>query len=117
MICTASDFWDRVDMNNPYNTLTKLIANTNIDYVNLRRQRFDNRIPKTLDVYELSKALGTTMEYLLTGIEEKKEPPLPPRIRRIVLNLMHIATDEDLLLVERILRIDERKEVQDAECI
>lgn len=105
---TDNDFWSRVDSLNPYPTLTKLISRAELDYDMIKRQRFDNRVPKTADAYRIAKVLNTSIEFLLTGIEPQK---LPDRIEKIVFYLEHFATEEDYCLVERILRIHTKDKI------
>lgn len=116
----ATEFWDRVDKNNPYKTVGKLVAATGINYHRLTQQRCDGIMPKADDLYKISIAIGKSMEFLLTGNEkpaEKIEKELPERIKRIVFRLENLATEEDFMLVERILRLPYWKEEnQDAEC-
>lgn len=112
MVINGEDFWKRVDKINPYPTIAKLISITDIDYGLIKKQRFDRRIPKTADSYEIAKALNTSLEFLLTGIEPMK---LPDRIEKIVFYLEHLATEEDFRLVERILRIPAERSAN-AEC-
>lgn len=50
------------------------------------------------------------MEYLISGKEYKS---YPERIERIINNIMYNATEEDLLLIERILRIQKPSEKEE----
>lgn len=113
----SSEFWKRISDSNPYQTLSGLASNAGVNYDYLRQQKSHRKIPNSITLYRLSIAIGKSMEYLITGIEEKKMPSLSPRIRRIVLNLIHVATEEDMRLVERILRIQNTEETYNAECI
>lgn len=109
MTTDGKDFWRRVDECNPYRTLGELYERGGLNTANIKQQRTDMRLPKTMDVLGLSKALGKPMEFLLTGMETPKPIQLPERVRRIVYYLMNMATEEDYILVERILRIPERE--------
>lgn len=102
MITDGKEFWKRVDECNPYKTLGELYEKGNLSKDNMKQQRTDMRLPKTIDVFKLSKAIGKPMEYLLSGEDTKR---YPPRIERIASYLMHFATEEDFILIERILRI------------
>ena len=103
-------FWSRVDRLNPYKTLAKLIASTGLDYGLIKHQKMDNRIPKTMDALKLASALNTTVEYLVTGEHYKI---YPARIERIINNILYHANEEDLLLIERILRLQKTEEKKD----
>lgn len=103
----ANDLWERIDKKNPYNTLSKLIDEAGLDYRNVKKQRYLDRVPRSEDLYQISSKLGCSMEYLLTGDDYKT---YPERIERIITNLMYTATEEDLRLVERVLRIKEKED-------
>ena len=98
----AKSLWKRIEALNPYPTLTKLTEETGLDYRNIKNQRHLGRIPKSDDLYSLARELNCSMEYLLTGVDSKS---YPDRIERIAQRLLHFATEEDYILVERILRI------------
>lgn len=105
----GSTFWARVLEKNPYNTLSKLIAKTDLNYDIVKRQKFSGSMPKTMDVYHLSKVLNTTMEYLVAGEEEPTPTSsysenMSPRLEKIVRRLESVvATEEDYYFVEKLL--------------
>lgn len=112
------DFWRRIGDSNPYHTLSGLALNAGVNYDYLRQQKSEKKIPNSIDLYRLSISTGKSMEFLLTGRKRESEaiPSLTPRIIRIVKSLASFATDEDFLLVERILRIGNKEELlQDEE--
>ena len=98
----AVTLWKRIDDLNPYKTLKRLSDETGLDYRNIKKQRYLDRIPKSEDLYQIASKLNCSMEYLLTGVEFKT---YPERIEKIALKLTYFATEEDYILVERILRI------------
>lgn len=60
-------------------------------------------LPRADECYAIAKALGTSVEYLLTG--EVEQGIYPQRIE-IIINRCMVASEEDLSLVERVLRIE-----------
>ncbi len=106
----ANALWERIDRKNPYTTLKKLMTEAGVDYSNVKKQRYLERIPCPSDLYNISHALGCSMEFLLTGTEYKS---YPERIEKIINNIMYNATEEDLLLIERILRIQKPAEKEE----
>ena len=115
MEINAKDFWARIDDINPYKSLAKLSEISKLSYDNIKKQRYFQRIPGSLELYLLSLSLNKSMEFLLTG--EDKDI-YPQNVKRIADTLMYRATSEDYKLVERILRIpppkEEEKEVENA---
>lgn len=75
-------FWKRFDALKPQCDLKEFVKNNNLDYVRITNQRSDCRIPKTNDLYAISKALNVSMEYLLTG--EGSNQIYPPRIQAVI---------------------------------
>lgn len=74
MIKSGYDFWKDIDTNNIFKTVKELAEESGVNYIRIRNQRSDNRIPCAEDLYNLSKALHVTMEYLLTGEDCKLSP-------------------------------------------
>ena len=68
-------FWKRFDQLRPKEDLKTFAKRNNLDYVRLTNQRSDCRIPKLEDAYQLSVALGCSMESLITGQDERKPNP------------------------------------------
>jgi len=110
MTTTANAIWERIDNKNQYKTLRKLMDAAGVDYGNVKKQRYLERVPRPEDLYNIAQALGCSMEYLITGEEYKS---YPERIERIINNIMYNATEEDLLLIERILRIQKPAEKEE----
>lgn len=100
------EFWKRIDKlraNSQYSSMKELSDNVELDYVRIKNQRSDNRIPKAEDVCKLSHALHTTAEFLVTG---KSDDQLPSHIREIV-NRLLVADSVDLEMIQRILKIED----------
>ena len=98
-----SDELDRRGLNN-----MKLAEKAGLAYRTITTQRNRHTIPGAEQLYRMSVALGVTMEFLLTG--QDTDIATPPRIMRII-EKCRSASDEDLALVERVLRLepDEKK--------
>ena len=101
----AIDIWNRIDClrNVP---LTDLCKSIGVPYTRVKRNRTDCRIPSCEDMLALADGLNTTVDYLLTG--ETKQKNYPERIEIIISHCL-TANDEDLSLVERVLRINGEK--------
>lgn len=96
------EFWKIVDRCNPYKTIRGLCEATGLGYWNVAQQRSKNIIPKADVLLTISAAVNKSVDYLLTGTERRD---YPPRIDAIARACMYSATGEDLLAVERILRL------------
>ena len=96
------EFWKVVDGCNPYKTIRGLCDATGLDYWNVAQQRSKNIIPKAESLLAISEALHKSIEFLLTGRERRD---WPPRIDAIARACTYTATGEDLLAIERILRL------------
>lgn len=96
------EFWKVVDACNPYKTIRGLCEATGLGYWNVAQQRSKDIIPKADVLLTISKALNKSIEYLLTGQESKE---YPTRIDAIARACLYSATGEDLLAIERILRL------------
>ena len=95
-------FWQQIDrcrMNRPLSDIAQEIG---MNYQSLRDQRTNNRLPKLEVAYDLARSLHVSVEYLLTG---KERATFPPRVQTIAIRCLS-ASDEDLSLVERVLRIE-----------
>lgn len=104
---TAYQFWASID------SLLKMLGITNkemaqkghLDYNTVKSWRAKLRIPGSADLWTISKVLGVSMEYLLTG-ESSQEPALSPRIQAVVSCL---EDDEDkLCAVETLLGLGKK---------
>ena len=91
-----------IDNCNPYKSIGELIRAGNMNYHRITQQRVDGTIPKAEDLLRLSGAMNKSIEFLLTGQERKL---YPKRIEKIADCCMYRASEEDILLIERVLRI------------
>ena len=105
----ATDFWERVDNYNPYSTLMELAEHTGCTYTKFRQQRVKHILPKAEDVLAISKELLVTTDFLLTG--KKNAIVYSPRIEEIAKRCQFYATETDIVMIERILRIPSEYEV------
>lgn len=67
----AYGFWKRIDEKNPFPTLIRLVEECGIDYRRVKKNRSDSRLPNIEDAYLLASHTGASIEYLLTGKEER----------------------------------------------
>ena len=95
-------FWNRVDSLNKGETLLDMCRRVGLDYNRVKHNRSDCRVPKSEDLILLAEGLNSSIDFLLTG---KNQPMYPERIRIIADACLNDATEEDLVLVERILRV------------
>lgn len=106
-------FWKRVDGLRGKRQLKEIAEIAEIDYTRIKNQRSDNRTPKLEDAYRLSRVLGCSVSFLITGVESDNKIPgnLIP-----IMKALKSASDEDIVLVKRILRIqdDSSLSVRDA---
>ena len=98
----GKQFWAVVDSVTPYKRLADFAKATGMAYNTVRQQRVDGTLPKAEDLYNISKALHRSMEFLLTG-EEK--PVFSERVDKIAWHCQNIASDEDLFIIEKLLGI------------
>lgn len=59
--------WNRIDKLKGNLTLNGLAEKVDIKYQQMKEQRSSGRVPSAEDLYRISKALNTTMEYLYAG--------------------------------------------------
>lgn len=107
------DLWSRFDSFRNGVGL-KVFANIhNLDFNNLQSQYYDKRLPSATDLYNYSKAVGCSMEYLLTGKEDDEDLLLFKHLTSSQ-DLMDIcerlvtATGEELKYVRRALNMEEK---------
>ena len=110
----AYRFWANLDEARKSNqsSLKEVCRKLGIAYQRIADQRSECRLPKLEDAFLLASDLGVSLEYLLTGTEQTTI--YPERIKAIADACMHEATEEDLVLVERILRITPKHEEKKA---
>lgn len=75
-------FWENLDRKKGKFTIKNLAEQTGIPYSRLKNQRSDTALPKIEDAYLLAKAIGVSVDYLLTG--EEATQTYPPRIQAII---------------------------------
>ena len=99
----AYQFWQRFDELRDGRDMQSLLEGTGIKYKTLLAMRCNQSIPKSVELYQLSRSLGVSMEYLLTG-EVSARFCLSSRILAIA-KACESATELDLMMVEKILDI------------
>ena len=73
-------FWERVDnLNN--GKLNVLCQRAGLDYNKVKHNRSDVRLMNCIETNAIAQALGTTMEYLLTG--ESSSVSYSPRVKAV----------------------------------
>lgn len=103
----AYRFWKNVDAISDGVTLVALASKANLNYRTIKNQRSGNRMPGISEAYALAKALGTSIEFLLTGNDTSE---FPPRILAIAKRCMD-AEEDDLRLIEKVLNIKKETSV------
>ena len=105
------DFWKEVDKLNKFSTTKELAEVGGLNYVRMRNQRSEGRIPGSVDLLLISKVLGVSSEYLLTG--QGDSPPRHTSYDDIIARL-DIATPEECDMVRRMLGlpVHERKSIE-----
>ena len=65
------DFWDRVKILIKQNKTTQenLANSANMNFSNMKQQIFYKRLPDAAQAARIAQALGTSVEYLVTGID------------------------------------------------
>ncbi len=99
-------FWIRVDKLRATVPcqLIDMATLAGIDYTRIKNQRSANRLPKLEDAYQISRVLNCSIAYLLTGIRE--DASIPEKLQPLF-DALHKASDDDLELVRRVLRIED----------
>ena len=59
--------WTRIDALKGDMSLTELAGKVGIKYQRMKEQRSSGRVPSADDIYKISKALHSTMEYIYSG--------------------------------------------------
>ncbi len=106
---TTREFWAHIDQINPYGSIAGLVQASGIDYHRLTQQRSRGFMPKPEDLLKLADATKHSIEFLLTGAE--RHSFYAKRIERIADYCTYRASDEDLFVIERILKIPSDYEV------
>ena len=99
-------FWLRVDELRSMRRcqLIDMAIDAGIDYTRIKNQRSDNRLPKLEDAYHIARVLDCSITYLLTGALDSDA--IPKRLQPFIRALTQ-ASEDDLELVRRVLRIEE----------
>ena len=102
---TGKVFWGRIYAEQYKQKLTDsaLAEASGIPYGTIHTQKARQSLPKADILLAWCKALNVTSDYLLTGEDNRKEYPI--RIEKIIDKCLS-SSDEDLSLVERVLRIE-----------
>jgi len=103
----AYHLWKRIDRiltSKGFATLKELSLSIGVEYNTFKTWRSRNTIPKTLDMLRIAQALKTPIESLLIGFEHNRVPDeLDP-----IIDALSKAPEDDLELVRRVLRIEEK---------
>ena len=65
------ELWERFDSFRGKTGLKVFAQMHELDYNNLQSQYYDKRLPSATDLYNYSKAIGVSMEFLLTGSSDQ----------------------------------------------
>ena len=111
MVVNGDTFWIRVEneLNSTGRTIRELSSAMNIPYSTIIDARRRKSYPRADIMFKISRFLGLTVDALLSSSEIPQSLQRINRIRRACL----VASEEDLQLVERILRLDSPKIVDD----
>lgn len=110
------DVWKRIDELRGDMSVRALSEKAGIPERSLQTTRYQETLPKLQMLYPLAQALGTTVEYLYTGVEEDEYSDNPV-FRKIsssqllfdIASKLADATPEEVDLVRRVLDIDKPK--------
>ena len=96
--------WNRVDNLWCGKPLKELAKKSAVDYVLFLNWRTKHRLPDVLSACNIARNLNTTVEFLVSGTTEKSQNP----DFFDIFNELEKASVQDLDLVRRILRIEEK---------
>ena len=113
LLMDAYAFWCNLDRILGKQTLKSISEKAGLNYRTIKNQRSAVRLPGLSDAYMLASALGVSVECLLTG---KERDSFPPRIQTIAIRCLS-ASEEDLALIERVLRIEAEKKPEGSEAL
>lgn len=99
----ARSFWNRFDDLRGSRTVKDIADSIGIDYELIRVQRTRYRVPKINVAVKIANEVGSSVEYLVTGMNPGQ---LPEHVRDIV-NRLLMADDVDLALVRRALKMED----------
>lgn len=103
----ARSFWNRVDDLWCGKPLKDLAMQSQVDYVLFLNWRTKHRFPDVVSACHLSKALSTSVEHLVLGIAKK----IDNEKYGDIVNHLKKASDQDLELVRRVLRMPDQTPV------
>lgn len=95
------EFWNRID-NIRTEDLQVIAQKAEIKYRAILAWRTNQSIPKAKELYGMAKALGVSMEYLLTGEAEPSYTPRTPQVKAIFDGIMS-ASQAELDIIYRIV--------------
>ena len=106
----ARDFWKRVEIAQGGISLKDLClsADLNYDSVRNRKSGLTYSLPRLESALAIARALGVSMEYLLTG-ESSQEPALSPRVQALALKMEEL-TDVQLDVIEAAIEASMKKD-------
>lgn len=96
-------FWKRFDKHREgagFSSLKKFADYSKIPEQRMKNQRSRNQIPKIYDLLTISKLLGVSTEYLVTGADSFAVANYPYRIKAIAEKLTKVS-EFDLTIIER----------------
>ncbi|MFA6845801.1 MAG: hypothetical protein WCR02_08750 [Sphaerochaetaceae bacterium] len=70
-----------------------------LNYRTLVNQRSGARLPDATSILSISRVLGVSMEYLLTGKEQAKTQPFPSRVMKLAEHLSSLS-EQQLDMIE-----------------
>lgn len=100
-------FWNRVDELWGAKPLKELAVKSQVDYILFLNWRTKKRFPDLVTACYLAFTLNTRLEYLVLGIEHFENENL-----REISNALKTASEEDLVLVKRVLRIPDKQKTK-----
>lgn len=108
-------FWLRIDAELERSNLSlgQMCTMLGLSYYTLNTQRKRHTLPKIEQLYGMSQIFNKSIEYLLSG---KERDSFPPRIQNIAIRCLS-ASEEDLALIERVLRIEAEKKPEGSEAL
>lgn len=112
MTVDGREFWLRTDSKLAASgkSLRDLCKDIGVSYFTVNTQRKNHAMPKVEQLLSMCQFLGASVDELVYGVERQDEQiKLTPRVKNIAMHCM-IASETDLEIVERVLRIDSEGE-------
>lgn len=101
----GNEFWNNLERTSPFKTWMEFAEKCGMSYNTVKQQRSDKTIPRTSDLLKIAETLNTSIEFLLTG-KERDTGMYNDRVNKIAWHCQHIASEEDLFIIEKILGIN-----------